>query len=226
MACRRNSAMSHYLNQWWLVYWRIYASLDCFRYFLITWIICAVLHHMYTLFRSPTPGCLFKSLLRLITKRTPKPRIVGLCEVNIYIYICVCVLVCVRYGRMSMLVSPVCSAAYGTVSPDSNACGRAKYSHNLKDTLADWIRTFRLVVTTPFIHQLINGNNRVPLWRLLLEEITEHLFFFDQIYPHFLFSTVSALVQVMAWCRLATSHYPNQSWHQEISLHNTNQVHS
>ena len=37
--------------------------------------------------------------------------------------------------------------------------------------------------------------------------------------PQNLTDDKSTLVQVMAWCRLATSHYPNQCWFSSLSLY-------
>ena len=77
-------ATSHYLNLWWLVYWRIYASLDELTQCWFSWPLLGtfqLLHNEYDgVSNHRRIDCLLNRLFRRRSKKTSKLRVTGLCE--------------------------------------------------------------------------------------------------------------------------------------------------
>ena len=99
-----DQATSHYLNQWWLVYWRIYASLGLNELKVFTSIRPGAQEVLMNLFRNMCSeitlssqwrhnepngvsnhqhrDCLFNRLFMRKSKKTSKLRVTGLCVRN------------------------------------------------------------------------------------------------------------------------------------------------
>ena len=86
--------------------------------------------------------------------------------------------------------------------PGESHWGRWLYKHINSLTLGRWVNDFKIVIIKLILPtNILRISSEIALWRM----------------PQNPLPGKSTLVQVMAWCRQATSHYLSQCWPRSMS---------